>query len=77
MRATLLLLLYAAFAPQGLMAQTLLFEDVRIVDGTGEPARSGNVLAREGLIDDVSVIERPDRSIALVLVDGTIVRDRR
>ncbi len=40
--------------PQGLNAQTILFEDVRIFDGTGSAPASGHVLVRDGLIESVS-----------------------
>ncbi len=47
--------------PQGLAAQTILIENVRIFDGTGSSPSAGHVLIKDGLIDDVSrsPIERP------------------
>ena len=35
------------------------------------------VLFNQDPLDDISVIEQPDQSIALVMLDGAIVRDRR
>ena len=35
------------------------------------------VLFNEDPLEDISVIETPRRSIALVMLDGTIVRDYR
>ncbi len=46
--------LFLAALSGGVMAQTILFENVRIFDGTGDPARSGHVLVKDGLIEDVS-----------------------
>ena len=52
MRQVLLFVLF--LVPQSLFAQTFLFENVRVFDGTGEAPRAGHVLVRDGLIESVS-----------------------
>lgn len=49
------LLLFVLFlGPQSVLAQTFLFENVRVFDGTGGAPRAGHVLVRDGQIESVS-----------------------